>query len=44
MKSDLKTVMMEEWIKSDIEKKKLAKCIPRRLKAVVDAKGYPTKS
>ncbi|GBN49121.1 Transposable element Tcb1 transposase [Araneus ventricosus] len=45
-KSELKTVMMEEWMNIDAEitkKKKLVKSIPKRLKAVVDAKGYPTK-
>ncbi|GBM03065.1 hypothetical protein AVEN_14571-1 [Araneus ventricosus] len=43
-KSELKTVMMEEWMNIDAEiTKKLVKSIPKRLKAVVDAKGYPTK-
>ncbi|GBN77017.1 hypothetical protein AVEN_57523-1 [Araneus ventricosus] len=45
-KSELKTVMMEEWVDIDAEitkKKKLVKSIPKHLKAVVDAKGYPTK-
>ncbi|GBL98161.1 Transposable element Tc1 transposase [Araneus ventricosus] len=43
-KSELKTVMMEEWLNTDAEiPKKLVKSIPERLKAVVDAKGYPTK-
>ncbi|GBL76041.1 hypothetical protein AVEN_234352-1 [Araneus ventricosus] len=44
-KSELKTVMMEEWMNIDAEitKKKLVKSIPKRLKAVVDAKEYPTK-
>ncbi|GBN07832.1 hypothetical protein AVEN_88596-1 [Araneus ventricosus] len=39
-KSELKTVMMEEWM--NIDEEKLVKSIPKRLKAVVDAKGYPT--
>ena len=35
---------MEEWINIDTEiKKKKVKSIPRFLKAVVNAKGYPTK-
>ncbi|GBL88459.1 hypothetical protein AVEN_205526-1, partial [Araneus ventricosus] len=43
-KSELKTVMMEERMNIDAEiTKKLAKSVPKRLKAVVDAKGYPTK-
>ncbi|GBM50552.1 hypothetical protein AVEN_1938-1 [Araneus ventricosus] len=43
-KSELKTVMMEEWMNIDAEiTKKLLKSIPKLLKAVVDAKGYPTK-
>ncbi|GBL76036.1 Transposable element Tcb2 transposase [Araneus ventricosus] len=43
-KSELKTVMMEEWMNIDAEiTKKLLKSISKRLKAVVDAKGYPTK-
>ncbi|GBM45745.1 Transposable element Tcb1 transposase [Araneus ventricosus] len=44
-KSELKTVMTEEWMNIDAEItiKKLVKSIPKRLKAVVDAKGYPTK-
>ncbi|GBM03979.1 Transposable element Tcb1 transposase [Araneus ventricosus] len=44
-KRELKTVMVEEWMNIDAEitKKKLVKSIPKRLKAVVDAKGYPTK-
>ncbi|GBO31424.1 hypothetical protein AVEN_172157-1 [Araneus ventricosus] len=43
-KSELKTVMMEEWMSIDAEiTKKLVKSIPKRLTAVVDAKGYPTK-
>ncbi|GBM31444.1 Transposable element Tcb1 transposase [Araneus ventricosus] len=43
-KNELKTVMREEWINIDAEiTKKLVKSIPKRLKAVVDAKGYPTK-
>ncbi|GBN08014.1 hypothetical protein AVEN_253442-1 [Araneus ventricosus] len=43
-KSKLKTVMMEEWMNIDAEiTKKLVKSIPKRLKAVVDAKEYPTK-
>ncbi|GBL62360.1 hypothetical protein AVEN_216596-1 [Araneus ventricosus] len=42
-KSELKTVMMEEWMNIDAEiLKKLVKSIPKRLKALVDAKGYPT--
>ena len=46
MKSELKTLMMEEWINIDSEithKKKLVKSISRRLKTVLDAKRYPTK-
>ena len=36
--------MMEEWMDIDTEiTKKLQKSIPRHLKAVADAKGYPTK-
>ena len=36
--------MMEEWMNIDTEiTKKLVKSIPRCLKAVVDAKKYPTK-
>ncbi|GBN12751.1 Transposable element Tc1 transposase [Araneus ventricosus] len=43
-KSELKTVMMEEWMNIDTEiTKKLVKSISKRLKAVVDAKGYTTK-
>ncbi|GBL85074.1 Transposable element Tcb1 transposase [Araneus ventricosus] len=44
-KSERKTVMMEEWMNIDAEitKKNLVKSIPKRLKAVVDANGYPTK-
>ncbi|GBM76819.1 hypothetical protein AVEN_228217-1 [Araneus ventricosus] len=43
-KSELKTVMMEKRMNIHAEiTKKLAKSIPKRLKAVVDAKGYPTK-
>ncbi|GBO38030.1 Transposable element Tc1 transposase [Araneus ventricosus] len=42
-KSELKTVMMEEWMDIDAEiTKKLVKSIPKRLNAVVDAKGYLT--
>ncbi|GBM18567.1 Transposable element Tcb1 transposase [Araneus ventricosus] len=42
-KSELKTVMMEAWMNIDAEiTKKLVKSIPKRLKADVDAKGYPT--
>ena len=33
--------MDEHWYRN--YKKKLVKSIPRRLKAVVDAKGYPSK-
>ncbi|GBO36297.1 hypothetical protein AVEN_92171-1, partial [Araneus ventricosus] len=44
MKSELKTVMMEEWINIDAEiTKKLLKSIIKHLKAFVDAKEYPTK-
>ncbi|GBO29937.1 Transposable element Tc1 transposase [Araneus ventricosus] len=44
LKSKLKTVMMEEWMNIDTEiTKKLVKSIPKHLKAVVDAKGYPIK-
>ncbi|GBL85210.1 Transposable element Tc1 transposase [Araneus ventricosus] len=44
MKSELKTVMMEKWMNIDAEiTKQLVKSIPKRLKAVVDAEGYPTK-
>ena len=36
--------MTEVWMNTDTEiTKKLEKSIPRRLKAVVNAKGYPTK-
>ncbi|GBM80272.1 Transposable element Tcb1 transposase [Araneus ventricosus] len=43
-KSKLKTVMMEEWMNIDAEiTKQLVKSIPKCLKAIVDAKGYPTK-
>ncbi|GBM36193.1 Transposable element Tc1 transposase [Araneus ventricosus] len=43
-KSELKTVMTDEWMNIDAEiTKKLVKSIPKRLKTVVDAKGYPTK-
>lgn len=43
-KSELKAVMIEEWKNIDAEiTKKLVKSMPKRLKAVVDAKGYPTK-
>ncbi|GBN14751.1 hypothetical protein AVEN_126412-1 [Araneus ventricosus] len=43
-KSELKTVMMEERMNIDSEiTKKLVKFIPQNLKAVVDAKVYPTK-
>ncbi|GBN08114.1 Transposable element Tc1 transposase [Araneus ventricosus] len=43
-KSELKTEMMEEWMNIDAEiTKKLVKSIPKRLKAVVDTKGYPSK-
>ncbi|GBM59139.1 hypothetical protein AVEN_255674-1 [Araneus ventricosus] len=43
-KRELKTVMMEEWMNIDAEiTKQLVKSIPKCLKAVVDAKGYPTK-
>ena len=46
MKSELKSVMMEKWmnIDSEITKKKIiiVRSIPRCLKAVVDAKRYPT--
>ncbi|GBN12557.1 hypothetical protein AVEN_209128-1 [Araneus ventricosus] len=43
-KSELKTVMMEEWMNIDAEiTRKLVKSIPEHLEAVVDAKGYPTK-
>ncbi|GBO25385.1 hypothetical protein AVEN_12128-1 [Araneus ventricosus] len=43
-KSELKTVMMEGWMNIDAEiTKKLVKSVPKLLKAVVDAKGYPTK-
>ncbi|GBN87490.1 Transposable element Tc1 transposase [Araneus ventricosus] len=43
-KSELKTVMMEEWMNIDAEiTKKLVKSIPKHLKAVVHAKGYPPK-
>ncbi len=36
--------MMEEWMCIDSEIiKELVQSIPRRLKAVVNAKGYPTK-
>ncbi|GBM62360.1 Transposable element Tcb1 transposase [Araneus ventricosus] len=42
-KSELKTVMMEEWMNIDAEITKIVvKPIPKRLKAVVDGKGYPT--
>ncbi|GBL95587.1 Transposable element Tc1 transposase [Araneus ventricosus] len=42
--SELKTVITEEWMNIDAEiTKKLVKSIPKRLKAVVDAKGYPPK-
>ncbi|GBN07284.1 hypothetical protein AVEN_58117-1 [Araneus ventricosus] len=43
-KSELKTVMIAEWLNIDAEiTKKVMKYIAKRLKAVVDAKGYPTK-
>ncbi|GBM90681.1 Transposable element Tc1 transposase [Araneus ventricosus] len=43
-KSELKRVMMAEWMNIDAEiTKKLVKSIPKRLKAVVDTKGYSTK-
>ncbi|GBO27609.1 Transposable element Tc1 transposase [Araneus ventricosus] len=43
-KSELKTVMMEEWMNIDAEiTKKLVKSILKRLNVDVDAKGYPTK-
>ncbi|GBN93301.1 hypothetical protein AVEN_170115-1 [Araneus ventricosus] len=43
-KRELKTVMMKEWMKIHAEiTKKLVKSFPKRLEAVVDAKGYPTK-
>ena len=36
-------LMMEEWMSIDIQTaKNLVKAIPRYLKVVVDAKGYPT--
>ncbi|GBM13219.1 hypothetical protein AVEN_214931-1 [Araneus ventricosus] len=42
--SELKTVMMEDWMNIDAEITKiLVKSIPKRLNAVVDGTGYPTK-
>ena len=45
MKSELKTVMVEEWINIDTEitKKKIVKSISRHLKTVLGAKRFPTK-
>lgn len=43
-KATLKTVLLQEWGKiSQDTTRKLIESMPRRLQAVIDAKGYPTK-